>query len=271
VITGAYTGRLYFATFHGKEGEAAHHAAHHKGHLQGFDLPLIPLALGAVLLGYLEAGTHGLSSMLAGVVAKPLEVHLLPTGLGILAFALGAVGFGLGIVLARTPKKGLPVFGSDLADGLWGEVDQLPRAFASLHAGQVGRYLIISLIGAMLMGGLALRPVFLGAPVVAPKAAGEKSDAKKRDGKKRDDKKRDGKRDEARRGGKGDDDGKGAARSRSRPAVDPETGLPPADAEGQLAGPNSEQMRRLREAVKDGRLRLRTPGEKPAAANGDAP
>jgi NADH-quinone oxidoreductase subunit L len=52
VLTGAYTGRLWFGIFHGAEGKASHHAKEHAGHLAGFDLPLIPLAAGAVGLGY---------------------------------------------------------------------------------------------------------------------------------------------------------------------------------------------------------------------------
>ncbi|HEY1098065.1 MAG TPA: hypothetical protein VGF99_04015, partial [Myxococcota bacterium] len=158
VLTGAYTGRLWFGIFHGAEVKSTHYAAHHAGHLGGFDLPLIPLAIGAIGLGYLEAGTHALSTMLNGVVVAS-EVHLAPSALGLGAFALGALGFGLGVVLAKRPQKGLPVPGGETAGGLLGELAVLPQGVAAVHGGSVGRYLVVTVIGTALIAGLSLRPV----------------------------------------------------------------------------------------------------------------
>jgi NADH-quinone oxidoreductase subunit L len=157
VLTGAYTGRLWFGIFHGAEGKASHHAKDHAGHLNGFDLPLLPLAAGAVGLGYLEAGTHGLSNMLGAAVSNVPEVHVAPTALGLGAFALGAVGFGLGILLAKRPQKGLPVPGGETSASLVGELQVLPQGIAAIHGGSVGRYLAFTVVGTALIAGLALR------------------------------------------------------------------------------------------------------------------
>lgn len=159
LLTGAYTGRLWFGIFHGREGRATHHAAHHSGHLGGFDLPLIPLAIGAIGLGYLEAGTHVLSSLLGSAVSNVGEVHLVPSALGLGAFALGATGFSLGIVLARTTQKGLPVPGGTVSGSLLGELKLLPQGVANVHGGSVGRYLVITVIGTAIIAAISMRPV----------------------------------------------------------------------------------------------------------------
>ena len=189
-LTGAYAGRLYFGLFHGVEGSASKHAHEHAGHLGGFDLPLIPLAIGAVALGYLEAGTHALSTVLGGSVLRAAEsghgVHLQPSVLGLGAFAIGAVGFvGVGRWLARLPNKGLPMPGGLLSGTLIDEVKVLPQGAAALHNGHVGRYLLVTMLGVAVVGGLALRtpthalPTRLGEPVVSPTKP-KKDDAAKR-------------------------------------------------------------------------------------------
>lgn len=161
VVTGAYTGRLWWGIFHGRDGEATHHAAAHAGHTQGFDWPLLPLAVGAVGLGYVEAGTHGLSTVLAGAVKKAPEVHLAPSNLGLLAFVLALVGVGLGVVLARTAHKGLPVPGGELSSSVLGELRSIPTGVASIHSGAVGRYLVATVLGTAVIVALAARPVTL--------------------------------------------------------------------------------------------------------------
>jgi NADH-quinone oxidoreductase subunit L len=164
VVTGAYTGRLWWGIFHGRDGAATHHAAEHAGHTQGFDWPLVPLAAGAIGLGYLEAGTHGLSTILGSVVKKAPEVHLAPTTLGVAAFALGLVGVGLGVWLARTPNKGLPVPGGELSSSVVGELRSVPVGVASVHRGTVGRYLVATVLGTAIIVGLSARPVTSTAP-----------------------------------------------------------------------------------------------------------
>jgi NADH:ubiquinone oxidoreductase subunit 5 (subunit L)/multisubunit Na+/H+ antiporter MnhA subunit len=166
VITGLYAGRLYGGLFLGAAGEGAHHAESHRGHLMGFDAPLVPLAVGAVVLGYLEAGTHTLSSWLKGIVVFEGEVHVMPTGLGLLAFGLGAVGFAGGIALSRTAQKGLPVPSSDVVTSVLDEALALPGSLARLHTGSIGRYLLVSVVAGALVTLLALR-----APSMAPPSA----------------------------------------------------------------------------------------------------
>ena len=164
-ITGAYSGRLYWGIFQGPEGEASKYAKAHATNLGAFDLPLIPLAVGAVGLGIFEALTHGISGAIKASVHHIPEIHAAPNALGLGVFAIGAVGFGAGIFLARLPQKGLPVPGGLLLDGLVGEFRGVPAGVASIHGGSVGRYLVISLIGAAMIAGLALRTPSTSAPV----------------------------------------------------------------------------------------------------------
>jgi len=180
VITGAYTGRLWWGIFQGADGEATHHAAEHAGHTGGFDLPLLPLAAGAIGLGYLEAGTHGLSTLLGAAVKKAPEVHLMPTGLGLGAFALGLVGVGIGVFLARTAQKGLPVPGGELSSSVLGEFRTIPDGVAAIHNGTVGRYLVATVLGTALIAGLAARPISGPLPAGGGRpAAGATKDASK--------------------------------------------------------------------------------------------
>jgi NADH-quinone oxidoreductase subunit L len=169
VLTGAYAGRLYSAVFLGAEGKGSHHAHAHKGHLGAFDAPLVPLAIGAVTFGYLEAGTHVLSGVLTGLPAT--EVHLMPTTLGLVAFALGALGFGAGIWLGQTKEKRLPVFGGTSGLDVISELRYVPVSVTSLHAGSVGRYLVLSVAGAALLGLLVLRAPVMTVPANRADAA----------------------------------------------------------------------------------------------------
>ncbi len=165
VLTGAYTARLWFGIFHGVDGKATPYAAKHAGHLGAFDLPLLPLAVGAIGLGYLEAGTHGLSTLLGAAVVKAPEVHAAPTPLGLGAFALGLVGVAAGIWLAKRPEKGLPVPGGELSSSVQGELDGIPAGVASLHNGRVGRYVLITILGTALLAALAIRPTTAPLPL----------------------------------------------------------------------------------------------------------
>ncbi len=194
VLTGAYTARLWFGIFHGVDGKATPYAAKHAGHLGAFDLPLLPLAVGAIGLGYLEAGTHGLSTLLGAAVAKAPEVHAAPTPLGLGAFALGLVGVAAGIWLAKRPEKGLPVPGGELSSSVQGELDGIPAGVASLHNGRVGRYVLITILGTALLAALAIRPTTaplplrtsvdgVGAPkVAAPQRSRDRANRKGRSG-----------------------------------------------------------------------------------------
>jgi NADH-quinone oxidoreductase subunit L len=164
VLTGAYAGRLLFGVFYGPEGESSKDA-HAPGTL--FTLPLVPLALGAVFLGWIEAGTHGLSRLLGGTVAAGEPVHVFSL-LGLGAFGLGALGVGLGWLIAQTRTKCLPAPPRRLTDALLGEVRALPEGIAAVHAGRVSRYALIGLLGSALVVFLAQRP---GSAAAAPAPA----------------------------------------------------------------------------------------------------
>ncbi len=171
-ITGAYAGRLWFGIFHGDKGESSRHV--HADHLGGFDLPLIPLAVGAIGLGYLEASTHILSGLLKGAVIAPAEVHAVPDALGVGAFVLGLAGVAAGVWLAKKPQKGLPVPPDALSAGLLAELRVVPAGVASFHTGKVGRYLLVTMLGLAIIAGLALRPPTTPLPKTATEAAPSK-------------------------------------------------------------------------------------------------
>jgi NADH:ubiquinone oxidoreductase subunit 5 (subunit L)/multisubunit Na+/H+ antiporter MnhA subunit len=170
VITGAYAGRLYAGVFLGKPGASSEHA--HAPSFAKFDAPLLPLALGAVLLGYTECFTHLLSGFLKPTmrISADLEVHFVSM-LGLQAFALGVVGFGLGVLIARTKEKSLPLPPASLWHALWGEVRALPEGVAALHGGRVGRYALLSVLGVAVVVARALAPTPISTPATAPKTA----------------------------------------------------------------------------------------------------
>jgi NADH-quinone oxidoreductase subunit L len=87
-LTGMYTGRLFFGAFHGPRkflGEL-----HQPPGVMLW--PLLPLAIGAVVLGYLEWPVPILSRVLGDTVGHPEPVHF-PTPMGLIAGALGLFGF----------------------------------------------------------------------------------------------------------------------------------------------------------------------------------
>ena len=156
-LTGAYAGRLLFGVFLGAPGPASEHAEH-PGRI--FDLALVPLAAGAVGLGYLEAGTGFLSRVLRDVVIAGEPVHVQPTLLGLGAFAIGLVGVGAGALLARTRTKCLPLPAfTGVAQALWGEAQAIPQGAAAFHSGRVSRYALASLLGVAVAVGVAVAPV----------------------------------------------------------------------------------------------------------------
>ncbi len=156
-LTGAYAGRLLFGMFLGPLGPASEHASH-PGTI--FDVALLPLAAGAVALGYAEAGTGALSGLLKGVVAAGEPVHVQPTLLGLGAFGIGVFGVAAGALLARTRSKCLPLPPlAELWQALWGEAQAIPEGVAALHTGRVSRYALIGLLGIAIAVGVAIAPV----------------------------------------------------------------------------------------------------------------
>jgi proton-translocating NADH-quinone oxidoreductase chain L len=154
-ITGAYAGRLYAGVFLGAAGASAQDA--HAPKFALFDAPLLPLAAGAIGFGYLEAGTH----LLSGFLSPTMKVHgdvAFVSLLGLGAFAVGLVGFVAGGLIARLPEKSLPEPPAQMWQALWGEVRALPDGVAAVHGGRVGRYVLMSLLGAAVVLALSLAP-----------------------------------------------------------------------------------------------------------------
>ena len=88
-LTGMYTGRLFFGVFHGPR---RYHGPLHQP--PGVMLwPLAPLAVGAVILGYLEWPVPILSTVLGDTVGHAEPVR--PSVMGLVAGALGLAGFFL--------------------------------------------------------------------------------------------------------------------------------------------------------------------------------
>ena len=86
LLSGLYSGRMLFGVFHGPE-PGDHHDA--KGHEPAVMVwPLVPLAIGALLLGYLEWPSAMLSHRLASTVAHSEPVSALSTP-GMIAFEIG--------------------------------------------------------------------------------------------------------------------------------------------------------------------------------------
>jgi NADH-quinone oxidoreductase subunit L len=210
-VTGAYGGRLYFGIFHGAKGEASAHA--HGDHLGAFDLPLVPLALGAVGLGYLEGGTGILHGLLGSAVAPGLAVHVVPDAMGWLAFGLAIAGVFFGRFLAGRPQKGLPVPGGEGGSSVLAEVRILPEGLAALHGGRVGRYLFLTMLGAAVVGALSLRPPSGELPRRVGARAAAKATVDKKQGGRNDRGRADG---NAERGAEG-----GARKPGARPSVSP--------------------------------------------------
>jgi NADH-quinone oxidoreductase subunit L len=93
ILTGLYIGRLFTIVYLARPSEADVHAVHHDASSERLmDWSLVPLAIGAIVFGYAAAY---LQSVLAASLG---EIEALPSPLdprGWLAFALGAIGFGL--------------------------------------------------------------------------------------------------------------------------------------------------------------------------------
>jgi NADH-quinone oxidoreductase subunit L len=82
-LTGLYSGRLFFIVFDGpREGSEPHAPS------PLMIWPLVPLAIGAILLGYVEFPAHGLSGLVGPAVAEAELVGLI-SPVGLVAAVLG--------------------------------------------------------------------------------------------------------------------------------------------------------------------------------------
>ncbi len=142
LLSGMYIGRLYFATFHG----GTHDDHHVHPPARSMVWPLVPLAIGAVLYGYVQVPAGGLGNLLAPIVGR-VDVQPVFTGQGLLAAALGLIGFlGAGWWQSRRPVR------ETLSSRSW--VDwtsktavELAGAVADVQDGRVGRYVLLMVLG----------------------------------------------------------------------------------------------------------------------------
>jgi NADH-quinone oxidoreductase subunit L len=168
-LTGYYIGRLFFGVFHGPRPDDGEAHLHEPGLMLW---PLVPLAIGALVLGYLEWPVGLLSSVLGATVGHAEAVH--PVSLvGSLAALLGLAGFALSgwrgheqapapaRAAADPPAEGVHPVTS--AQGGWvGAVADaglgLAGRLAGVHSGHLGRYVLASVLGVaviLLVGLLA--------------------------------------------------------------------------------------------------------------------
>jgi NADH-quinone oxidoreductase subunit L len=144
LLTGLYAGRLFFGVF----GPAPRERAPGELHLPDRLLvwPMLPLAAGALLLGW--AGAPLASLLGQPYAAQLLAPHLLsPSGLG--AGALGLLGFCAAFLWQRAAagEARLPMLGVDWVPRAAGVGRAMGRAVASLHNGRLGLYMFASVLG----------------------------------------------------------------------------------------------------------------------------
>lgn len=140
VITGLYTGRLYFAVF--GPGKSELHA-HRPG--AAMTLPLVVLAVAAIGCGWFGPM---LGNVLSSSVGKPPVIHAI-SDLGLFAGCLGVVGFGIGHLWVRMVGSGAMLPPVRIA---WVEATRdlaafVSRAVTGLHDGRLVGYLFCGVVG----------------------------------------------------------------------------------------------------------------------------
>jgi NADH-quinone oxidoreductase subunit L len=160
ILTGLYIGRLFSIVYLAPPVDV--HAVHHDAESERpMNWSLVPLMVGAIAFGWL-------GSWLQGMLAAPLgEIEALPPLVdprGLLAFALGAVGFGLAwwyftrraeavALAAREPaEEREPTYRAAgwvnlLADAGYA----VARSLSRVHSGGLPRYALGSFIGLALV------------------------------------------------------------------------------------------------------------------------
>jgi len=119
--------------------------------------PLLPLAIGSILFGYVQFPLGGLGHVLAPALG-PVDVQGLASGPGLLAALLGLAGFiaaGAWQLRRRAAITPLPA-GYGWVDWAAGASLRLANGFASVQNGRAGRYVLVTVLGfaAILFAGL---------------------------------------------------------------------------------------------------------------------
>jgi NADH-quinone oxidoreductase subunit L len=154
ILTGLYIGRLFALVYLAAPGDA--HAVHHEpGSERLMNWALVPLMVGAIVLGYSGGWLQTqLASALGDTEALPAPI----TPIGLLAFAVGAIGFGLAwwYFVARLPAtRARPALEveqpSYRADGWVRAIADAGYAAAGvvsrLQSGALARYALGSFLG----------------------------------------------------------------------------------------------------------------------------
>jgi NADH-quinone oxidoreductase subunit L len=148
LLTGLYTGRLYFAVFGGGPPAAD---AHPSG--PALRWPLLPLALGALGLGFLAWPHDALGEMLALGTTEHVAAW---STVGAVAGGLGLLGFALSALLARGALRTAPARGG-WVDATAGLAHRIASAVAGWHDGRLGRSVFTAALGVAALVLWALR------------------------------------------------------------------------------------------------------------------
>jgi NADH-quinone oxidoreductase subunit L len=158
-LTGLYTGRLFFGVFHGPRRFLGH--IHPPSDLMLW--PLVPLAIGAVFLGYLNWPAPALANLLHETVGE--AEPFVPSINTIIAGALGLFGFGFAAWRTQPAPQPAVAAHAEHADGRdehyveplepnVGWSDSLADAtygianwIAGVQSGHLGRYIFVSVLG----------------------------------------------------------------------------------------------------------------------------
>jgi NADH-quinone oxidoreductase subunit L len=155
ILTGLYIGRLFSLVYLAAPADA--HAVHHEPDSERFmNWALVPLMVGAIGLGY-PGGW--LQTQLGSVLGDTEALPGLITPIGLLAFALGAIGFGLAwwYFVARVPAAAIARPSAEVEQPSY-RPDAWVRAIAEagsaaagavsrLQSGEMARYALGSFIG----------------------------------------------------------------------------------------------------------------------------
>jgi NADH-quinone oxidoreductase subunit L len=155
ILTGLYIGRLFSLVYLAAPADA--HAVHHEPDSEWFmNWALVPLMVGAIGLGY-PGGW--LQTQLGSVLGDTEALPGLITPIGLLAFALGAIGFGLAwwYFVARVPAAAIARPSAEVEQPSY-RPDAWVRAIAEagsaaagavsrLQSGEMARYALGSFIG----------------------------------------------------------------------------------------------------------------------------
>jgi NADH-quinone oxidoreductase subunit L len=150
-LTGLYAGRLYFAVFGAARPVATR--AHAEGRL--LLLPLLPLGVAALTLGFLVWPRDTLTPLLALAPSEPLPHHLV-TPSGVLAAGLGLAGFALAALWTRRRADArLPAAAVDWVAAVPAAGLAAAARLAAVHDGRLGRSVLVGVVGVAIVVYLA--------------------------------------------------------------------------------------------------------------------